>query len=58
MTKNTVCMYKIVAEKPFRVNTKTWRNKQCAIAYCKILQSRWANEKFQIKAMKTDKSDK
>jgi hypothetical protein len=51
-------MYKIVAEKPFRVNTKTWRNKQCAIAYCKILQSRWANEKFQIKAMKTDKSDK
>ena len=51
MTKNTVCMYKIVAEKPVRVQQSIWRNRQCANAYCSILQARWKNEKFIVQRL-------
>jgi hypothetical protein len=44
-------MYKIVAEKPVRVQQSIWRNKQCANAYCSILQARWKNEKFIVQRL-------
>lgn len=45
-------MYEIVAEKPTRVTRKQWRNKQCAIAYCRILQNRWKNEYFKVQRLR------
>jgi len=45
-------LYKIEAEKPIRVEQSVWRNKQCANAYCNILQNRWTNEKFIVRRLR------
>ena len=45
-------MYKVVAEKPHRVRIQYWRDKKCAQAYTRHLQSIFLNEEFRLKKVK------